>query len=278
MPSSPCPQCPPKGSRNPSSTVPNKIARDCGYYDRGYICCVHESLDTVVQHILKDSDGIRDNAFLRKQIVDQLKRCTDTNPARRMGKKRPCVLLSIVHPDQNTGGPNGPQICVMGTFGGKLPKGRVYLHFCIPVFPNCGLESDSSGKRSHMHACPRDWKHCKQWVVAFAYRSTSAILGTWRASWPRARTATTPQVWLDKQNQAWLMEQCVERLDEWSALCKANPGFARGCAFEHQVGCLVTRCVRDMMPNTRDFSAKPGIRELHVGSESNILLYMLTDT
>ncbi|EIW53980.1 uncharacterized protein TRAVEDRAFT_51716 [Trametes versicolor FP-101664 SS1] len=37
------------------------------------IYCIHESMDTAVQHILKDSEGIKDLPILYRQIVDHLK-------------------------------------------------------------------------------------------------------------------------------------------------------------------------------------------------------------
>lgn len=275
IPSSPCPRC---SNRAASSDLPSAAkaedeagaAADQGFYDNGYICCIHESMDTVVQHILKDSHSIKDDPILYRKIVDKLKYIQERSRRNRpIGKPRPCVLLSIVYPDQHpqfradVASRQPPQICVMGTFGGTPPQGQVYLHFCIPMFPNCGLRETQDGTQEdtqddapspsddpvHMHACPRDMKNTKQWVVAFLYRSQSAILGTWRR--PRddhrrggrtavvdrvdTSSATAPQYWLDEETQGWLRLQCQIKLDEWSTKCHADPGFARACALEHLV-------------------------------------------
>ncbi|OJT08396.1 hypothetical protein TRAPUB_735 [Trametes pubescens] len=272
MSSPPCPRCPDK---TVASDLPGAAKRadkasaatDRGFYDSGYICCIHESLSTVVQHILKDSPGIKDDPIIYKQIVDQLNFVKERSRRKQpVGKPRPCVLLSIVYPNQHPlSGADGvsrqpPQICIMGTFGGTPPQGRVYSHFCIPVYPNCGLQhteddapSTPSSDHAHIHACPRDMRNEKQWLIAFLYRSQSAILGTWkrpRSDFKRGRhiaaahrmsasSATAPQYWLDEETQGWLRLQCRNKLDEWSAKCHANPDFAQACALEHLVSFLM---------------------------------------
>lgn len=52
------------------------------------ICCIHESMDTVAQHIFKDSEGIKDLPILYRQIVDKLRHIQERSwPPRPTGRQ-----------------------------------------------------------------------------------------------------------------------------------------------------------------------------------------------
>ncbi|EIW54192.1 uncharacterized protein TRAVEDRAFT_23368 [Trametes versicolor FP-101664 SS1] len=229
-------------------------------YNPGDICCVHETMATVAEHILKGSPGIKDDPVLVKQCTDSLFRIYNfaLDPSRRLGRARPCVLFTPANRDQQGHYPDnriyrpGPLICIMATFDGKPPKDRVYLDFMVPVFPNCEEEDGNSpsarpGSGSLRISGPQPWKHEKQLIIAFRYRSPSQVLGTWplrpngrkggsKMSLPSIPDSgvTGPDYWLDREAYAWLVKQCNQRLDEWSAQCEADLTFAPRCAQEYR--------------------------------------------
>ncbi|OJT08383.1 hypothetical protein TRAPUB_722 [Trametes pubescens] len=241
--------------RKDAATLPDK-----GYYDAGYICAVHETLATVAQLIFKDSEGIKENPVLLKQCLDELERIYNpVDPSYRMGKIRPCILCTIVDPSKEQSAGifgEGPNICIMGTFGGETPPDRIYQHFGVAVFPyrRLGHKGDvpKGGRpRDHIHTWPCPWSNENQLVIAYAYRSPGPILGVWRVPQHGGRGggrqpstfvpgapyhgATAPEYWLDVETRSWLQEQCEERLDSWSKLCREDLTFAPGCALEFRV-------------------------------------------
>ncbi|OSC97596.1 hypothetical protein PYCCODRAFT_1341138, partial [Trametes coccinea BRFM310] len=224
---------------------------DVGNLARGYICCVHETLATVVEHIFTESPGIKDHPVVLQRCLDALERIYAlARTTRQMGKERPCVAMSIPYPVSQMARGDLPMICIMGTFGGKPfdTLDTIYKHFCIAVAPNRSprrVGEDGSREtcalRDELHVCPQPWTHPRQWIVAYEYRSPSPMLSTWppiskrgergRNGYvaPRGDSATEPVYWLDVERLTWLRMKCAERMDAWSALCKADPDFARSC-------------------------------------------------
>ncbi|KAI0774895.1 hypothetical protein BD413DRAFT_446713, partial [Trametes elegans] len=178
----------------------------------GTVCCVHETLATPIELILRDSPGIKEDPKLRKACVDALNfiynRQDSSHPR---GKKRPCVLTSSVRAVQGgrTSGSAGlerPVICVMGTFGGTPMErlSKVYQHFAIPVFSNKGPQPDSADGLANVAQ--------------------------------HTREAATKQLhyWLDEEGLAWLYTECDERIGTWSTKCTTYAGFARDCEQEYR--------------------------------------------
>ncbi|KAI0653329.1 hypothetical protein C8Q70DRAFT_1036760 [Cubamyces menziesii] len=62
-----------------------------------------------------------------------------------------------------------------------LHRSELWLRSVVGHQKNSGRLCVTPGyvARDHVHPCPRPWKHPKQLIIAFPYRSPSAILGTW---------------------------------------------------------------------------------------------------
>ncbi|KAL7277667.1 hypothetical protein ACG7TL_008597 [Trametes sanguinea] len=248
---------------SPSSTACGESQRphvDAPTPRDGYICCVHETLATVVEHIFTKSPGIKDDPVVLQRCHDALKRIyAFAGTARQKGKERPCVAMSIRYPADDDRPPQRARraregvlmICIMGTFGGKPfdALDAVYQHFCIAVAPNRspratgeGGSSETCALRDELHVCPRPWTHPSQWIVAYEYRSQSALCSTWppvskrgersRNGAPGGDSATEPMYWLDDEQLDWFRAKCAERMEAWSAMCTADPGFALVCERE----------------------------------------------
>ncbi|KAI0629541.1 hypothetical protein C8Q77DRAFT_1065637 [Trametes polyzona] len=226
------------------------------HYLPGYICCVHETMSTVAEHIFIGSPGIAEQPLLRQKCEDRLRDIymSAQQPSSTRGKRRPCIICNLQSRGQSTTPQmmeDGPLICIMGTFGGNVPGDMVYLHFGVPVSPilrELLPGRDAPSEQAYLHTCPKPWPHPKQLVIAFRYRSPSAILGAWPLA-PRDSTGhnsdstNTAEYWLDEENQEWLWNQCQERLNAWNELCRTDPGFAWRCALEYQVSDVTRRCV-----------------------------------
>ena len=141
----------------------------------------------------------------------------------------------------------------MATFGSRPPEelGEVVRHFGVPMYPYVEFNNTKPHReytppgyvaRDHVHPCPRPWKHPKQLIIAFPYRSPSAILATWpmprktpnSRNHPPSKDSVSktcekplnlPQYWLDDETHAWLIKQCGERLESWAKMCFEDPGF-----------------------------------------------------
>ncbi|KAI0629533.1 hypothetical protein C8Q77DRAFT_1065564 [Trametes polyzona] len=237
---------------------------DPSRYLAGTICCVHETLATPAELIFSTSTGIKEDPVVCQAHLDELDIIYGVKPSKRgrKGKKRPCLLTENVSAWANQRpGPHmrdeGPLICVMGTYGGIGPRGAMYEHFSMGVFPNVPSgwggspgSGASEGARDHVHTRPRNWRHPRQWLIAFRYRCPSPILSAWSFAAPDGRRGeggkTRPEWWVDRETVGWLVAECTTRMASWNDKCEADPNFARACAVEYRVrlrraGCSSSR-------------------------------------
>ncbi|OSC96259.1 hypothetical protein PYCCODRAFT_1462483 [Trametes coccinea BRFM310] len=233
---------------SPSSTACGESPRphvDVPTPRDGYICCVHETLATVVEHIFTKSPGIKDDPIVLQRCHDALKRIyAFAGTAQQKGKERPCVAMSLRYPAADDGPPQRPRevelrICIMGTFDGKPFEAldALYQHFCIAVAPNRSPRRVGEDESSET-----PWTHPRQWIVAYEYRRPSAMCSTWppvskrgdrsRKGASGGDSATEPVYWLDDEQLDWFRAKCAERMEAWSAMCTADPGFALACERE----------------------------------------------
>ncbi|KAI0350632.1 hypothetical protein OH77DRAFT_1430810 [Trametes cingulata] len=121
-----CPEClaARSFSGDPDKRAAGKQSRpDLGFYSSGYICCVHDSLTTAIEHILSESPGIKENEALRGECLKRLERIYAAAAAMEpFGKERPCIIMKTSEFVPAQGGGSGvrshPSICIMGTFEG----------------------------------------------------------------------------------------------------------------------------------------------------------------
>ncbi|KAH9846500.1 hypothetical protein C2E23DRAFT_576131 [Lenzites betulinus] len=236
----------------------SKTTADTVKADRRYICSVHETMATVAAYVFEASPGISEHPAQQQEFVDELERIRERGKSGcPMGKVRPCVVFSDPSAplDGDRTQSQAPLICIMGTFGGAPPRGRMFEHFSIPVSSNRGLlrRGDTPNHRDSpecLHTSPRPWGRPGQWLVAFPYHTPTAIIGRWQFSgyanqYAGGQSATShlgddnpnstyQGYWLDADADLWLREQCALRLAEWSELCKADPNYARSCALEYR--------------------------------------------
>ncbi|KAI0350611.1 hypothetical protein OH77DRAFT_1439735 [Trametes cingulata] len=140
---------------------------------------------------------------------------------------RPCVLLAGHRPGRNA----HPRVCLCATFGRKAMESlpRAFQCFCVPIFPNTGMEGTSAD--GHLHAFP-EWPGDKAaWLIAYPFVSKRQVDDRWYHRNESGTFSDQKCSRLDSTQRGKLEKIRESLLDDWRVQCE-TPGFLDACETE----------------------------------------------